>query len=90
LCCGKSCYVTAERAGKLAGMGKRCQGEKMNRDGKPDEPAGGRGIEMPAGQDAGDYSLLSERERAEFAALAESFQAEKSGLLAVEVPWRGS
>jgi hypothetical protein len=44
---------------------------------------------MPAGQDAGDYSLLSERERAEFAALAESFQAEKSGLLAVEVPWSG-
>jgi hypothetical protein len=46
-------------------------------------------MEMPAGEDAGDYSLLSERERAEFAALAESFQAEKSGLLAVEVPWSG-
>jgi hypothetical protein len=46
-------------------------------------------MEMPAGEDAGDYSLLSERERAEFAALAESFQAEKSGQLAVEVPWSG-
>jgi hypothetical protein len=46
-------------------------------------------MEMPAGEEAGDYSLLSERERAEFAALAESFQAEKSGLLEVEVPWSG-
>lgn len=46
-------------------------------------------MEMPAGEEAADYSLLSDRERAEFAALAESFQAEKSGLLAVEVPWSG-
>lgn len=46
-------------------------------------------MDMPAGEEAGEYQLLSERERAEFAALGESFQAEKSGLLVVEVPWSG-
>jgi len=46
-------------------------------------------MDASAGDEAGDFPLLSQRERAEFAALAESFEVERDELLAVEVPWPG-